>query len=96
MKKRDIFNMLLDSLIFLVVEYILGCAIYSFQHNPLFIIFFASDMYICEKHLSYLKNLFSKKSNAYIFFFLTVLVLFLLFCTIGLFPITPELTKGGF
>lgn len=88
MKKNDLITLALDSFVFLVVQYILSCAVYSFYHSPLFIIFFASEMYIFEKHLSNLIAVCPKKSYAYISFFLTILILFLLFCIIGLFPIT--------
>ena len=64
----------INTIVFLVVQYILGCATFSFQHHPIFILFFASEMYILTRYLNFLIDTLSKKSLAYTIFIVTFLL----------------------
>ena len=86
-------TLFINTVVFLVVEYLLGCAIFSFQHSPMFILFFASDMYILEKHLSFLTDTLSKKVYAYIVLIVTLLLLFSLFWVVGLLTVSTTFFK---
>ncbi len=59
---------------FLVVQYILWCATFSFQHHPIFILFFASDDVYTHKVFEFLIDTLSKKSLAYTIFIVTFLL----------------------
>lgn len=78
----------INTIVFLVVQYILGCATFSFQHHPIFILFFASEMYILTRYLNFLIDTLSKKSLAYTIFIVTFLLLLCLFLFIGILPIS--------
>lgn len=83
----------INTIVFLVVQYILGCATFSFQHHPIFILFFASEMYILTRYLNFLIDTLSKKSLAYTIFIVTFLLLLCLFLFIGILPISTHLQK---
>ena len=83
----------INTIVFLVVQYILGCATFSFQHHPIFILFFASEMYILTRYLNFLIDTLSKKSLAYTIFIVTFLLLLCLFLFIGILPISTQLQK---
>lgn len=83
----------INTIVFLVVQYILGCATFSFQHHPIFILFFASEMYILTRYLNFLIDTLSKKSLAYTIFIVTFLLLLCLFLFIGILPISTYLQK---
>lgn len=81
-------TLLINTIVFLIVEYLLSCATFSFQHSQIFILFLASEMYILERHLCFLTDTLSKKLYAYIILIVTLLLLFSLFFFVGLLPIS--------
>ena len=78
----------INTIVFLVVQYIL-----SFQHHPIFILFFASEMYIFTKYLNFLTNTLSSKPLAYTIFVVTLFLLLCLFLFIGILPISTHFQK---
>ena len=83
----------INTIVFLVVQYILVCAIFYFQHHPIFILFFASEMYIFTKYLNFLTNTLSSKPLAYTIFVVTLFLLLCLFLFIGILPISTHFQK---
>ena len=83
----------INTIVFLVVQYILGCATFSFQHHPIFILFFAIEMYILTRDLNCFLDTLSKKSLAYTSFIVTFLLVLCLFLFIGILPISTQLQK---
>lgn len=99
MKNNRLYKFLLlflNSIVFLVVQYLLGCAIFSFQHNIAFILFFSVDMCVLNAHLNFLISSMSKKSYAYILYGITLLFLFCLFLSLGILPMSTTFYKGSF
>ena len=42
-----ILELIVETICFLCISYLLGCATYSFWNHPLFILFFFSQLYSC-------------------------------------------------
>lgn len=98
MKKNHLltfFRLFVNSIVFLVINYLLGCAIFSFQHHIAFILFFSVDMCVQDAHIDFLVSTMPKKVYAYILYGITLLVLFCLFLFLGILPIATTFYKGG-
>ncbi len=89
-------NVLIESFNYIVLQYLLGCVILSFQHSILFIIFFASDMYIISKYIHCVATSLDSKVWAYIFFGISIVILMILFVCVGYFPMSTTIVKVGF
>ncbi len=88
-------DVLIESFNYIVLQYLLGCVILSFQHSILFIIFFASDMYIISKYIHSVATSLDSKVWAYIFFGISIVILMILFVCVGYFPMSTIIVKWG-
>lgn len=86
----------IHTMVMLVVQYLLGCAVFSFQHNPLFIVFLTSEIYITERYLHFSINQFSSKQLAYAVFVGTLLILFGFFFFVGVLPVSTVFHKFAY
>lgn len=82
-----ILDILVETAQFLILSYLLGSALISFKTNILFILFFATNVALIEKHWKMLNRTIPNKIVSICIFVLSLLVLVLIFIIFGYFSI---------
>ena len=73
--KENRLDILVESIQYLLISYILSSLSFSFQSSPLYILIFAADIWFTCRYLKTLAELVEKKRNAWLIFLAVIVIL---------------------
>jgi len=84
-----IINIIFESMGFIILSYLLLSSMLSFRTNPVYILFFATNIVLISRFLKILRDIGINKVAAAIIFIICLALIFVLFLRFGYLLMTP-------